>query len=380
MSEEMKNDIEETKVEAAEVAEQTAAEGEKTADVVSKKKKGPVIAVIATVAFLVVLVGAILAVLFATGKLGNGGKNKQNMSDKYLTDTDYDTTTLAYEELLQIVEKALNDGDYDKAIENYEKALEANDMSVDAYLGLVEAYIRKGDFDKALEIAKKGYEKTGDQRLQEKIDMIESGNIVDARGLVYKKTMYDANNQIMYWQEFTYDENGDEKSVTSYDANGNQTGHVDCDHSNPSRVVSFCTYSETGKVFKSVSEYDSSGALIKSTYYGGETEADGWYIIYDHDGEKNIQTQYGMDGKVQTRYIDYQDGSKYVTEFYHYEEWHDTFVLDSKQVNDGNFTYHYDANGNMTYYSETQYDDNGNAIGYTEYNPDGSVIRYEVYE
>lgn len=349
-------------------------------ETVTKKKKGPLIAIIATVAFLVILAGTILAVLFATGKLGNGGKKNQNMSDKYLTDPDYDTTTLAYDELLQIAEKALNDGDYDKAIENYEKVLEMDDMCVDAYLGLVEAYIRKGDFDKALEIAKKGYEKTQDQRLKDKIDMIENGNIVDARGLIYKKTMYDANNQIMYWQVFTYDENENVKAVTSYDANGNQTGHVDCDNSNPSRVVSFCTYSETGKVFKSVSEYDSAGRLIKATYYGGETEADGWYMIYDYDGEKNIQTQYGMDGKVQTRYVDYQDGSKYVTEIYHYEEWHDTFVLDSKQVNDGNFTYYYDANDNMTYYSETQYDDNGNVIGYTEYNPDGSVIRYEVYE
>ncbi len=380
MSEELKGTEETTKPETEETTKPETEETTKPeGDVVSKKKNGPLIAVIATVVFVIVLTGTVLAVLFATGKIGNG-KNKQNMSDKYLTDPSYDTTTLSYEELLQIAEKALDDGDYDKAVENYEKALELDDMSVEAYLGLIEVYIRKNDFDKALEYAKKGFEKTGDERLKEKIDMIESGNIVDSRGLICKKTMYDADNHILYWQEFTYDENGLEKSVTSYDANGNQTGHVDCDHSNPLLEVSYCTYSDSGKVFKSVTEYDESKRLIKTTYYGGETENDGWYVLYEYEGEKNIQTQYSMDGTIEVRYVDYQDGDKHVTEYYHYDPGMDQFVMNSKQVAEGDRTYCYDGDGNMEYYYEEQRNSEGVITGYAEYNPDGSLIRYEVYE
>ena len=347
---------------------------------VSKKKNNLPIIIGATVFVIVAIVFAIIAILFATGKLGSGKRDNPNFDDKYLEDPSYDTTTLGMTELLDIAAKALDEGDYAKAIENYEKALEIDEMSVDAYLGLVEAYIRSGDFEKALEIAKKGYEKTGDQRLQEKIDMIESGNIVDSRGLFYKKTMYDAGNQVVYWQVFSYDENGEVASVTSYDANGNQTGHVDCDHSNPLREVNYCTYTDSGKVFMSVTEYDESGRMIKSTYYGGETESDAWYMTYEYEGDKNIETQYGIDGTVQCRYIHYQEGNKHVTENYHYESYNDTFVLDSKQVDDGNRTYYYDADGSMTYYTEMQYDEDGNVTGYAEYNPDGSLIRYEVYE
>ena len=379
MSEEMKNDIEKTKAEAAEVAEQTAAEGEKTADVVSKKKKGPVIAVIATVAFLVVLVGAILAVLFATGKLGNGGKNKQNMSDKFLTDTDYDTTTLAYEELLQIAEKALNDGDYDKAIENYEKALEANDMSVDAYLGLVEAYIRKGDFEKALEIAKKGYEKTGDQRLQEKIDMLEEGNVVDSRGLTYKRTTYDGDHNIKFWHVFTYDADGRETSITSFDPNGNQTGYVNEVSDDPKIEIRYAYYTETGDVFKIVGELDDVGRTIKQTEYDNDGSVKN-YSLYEYEGDKSIETGYSADGEIFHRYISYMEGEKHIGEYYSYDSYSGEFALIYKQVSEGDKTSVYDGAGNLESYSIREYDENGNCIGETEYNPDGTVRTYTTYE
>ena len=132
MSEEVKNpETEETT--KPETEETTKPETEETTKpeaeiVVTKKKKGPLTAVIVAVAVLVILVIAIFAVLFATGRIGGGKKTTPGMSDKFLTDTDYDITTLSCDELIQIAEKALNDGEYDKAIENYEKALEIDEM------------------------------------------------------------------------------------------------------------------------------------------------------------------------------------------------------------------------------------------------------------
>lgn len=72
--------------------------------------------------------------------------------------------------------KYLEDLDYDNAIAAYTKALEIDELSVEAYLGLADAYIGKGDVDKAIEILQKGNEKTGDERLQSKLELLKSEN------------------------------------------------------------------------------------------------------------------------------------------------------------------------------------------------------------
>ncbi len=345
---------------------------------VSKKKNNLLIIIGATVFVIVAIVFAIIAILFATGKLGSGKRDNPNFDDKYLEDPSYDTTTLGMTELLDIAAKALDEGDYAKAIENYEKALEIDEMSVDAYLGLVEAYIRSGDFEKALEIAKKGYEKTGDQRLQEKINMIEEGNIVDERGLVYKRTTYDGEHKIMFWHTFTYDADGNETSVTSYDANGNQTGHVD-EMRNDQMEVTFYYLGGTGEVGKYVTEFDGNGNIIKTTAY----EADGQvmdYGIYEYDGDKTIETRYRADDVIYGRYIRYNEGEKHITEFYSYDTITGGYRYDGKQVDEGDKRSMYDGNNNLLEYSISVYDEDGNYLYETTYNPDGTVKEYTEYE
>ena len=378
MSEEMKKDIEETKAEASSEAVEAKAAEESTratdvsaqeADVVEKKKKGPLFAIIATVVFLVILVGTILAVLFATGKLGSSKKTKPDMSDKFLTDTNYDITTLSYEELIQIAEKALEDGDYDKAIECYEMALKKDEMSADAYLGLVEVYIRTGDFDKAFETAKKGYEKTGDQRLKDKMDMIEDGNIVDSRGLYYKQTFYDGDNVVTGWFEFTYDKDGIQTSVTGYGADGAVKGYVDLISDEPD-VYIYYWYGIDGSVGKDIRKVDSEGREIEKHSY----DADGnlqHYSTYEYDGERTIETEYMSTGEVSQRFIRYKEGNKSITEYYSYEN--GEFVLFIKQIQEGNTQYYYDANGNLEHYTVEEYDEDGNPVGFTDYDADGNV-------
>ncbi len=82
----------------------------------------------------------------------------------------------------------LDAGEYEDVLEKYLAILENDPTDPEIYLVIVEAYIRMGDYDKALEYAKLGYEKTGDERLKEKIDMIEGGNISDSSGRLIKMT------------------------------------------------------------------------------------------------------------------------------------------------------------------------------------------------
>ena len=59
---------------------------------------------------------------------------------------------------------------YEQAIAEFEKAIELDPMNVDAYIGIAEAHEAIGNRDMAVEWLEKGFEATGDERLQEKIE------------------------------------------------------------------------------------------------------------------------------------------------------------------------------------------------------------------
>ena len=351
----------------------------KDVETVTKKKNTVPIIIGATAGCIILIAFAIIAVLFATGKIGNGKKGNLDFDDKNLTDPSYETTTLGYTELIEIAEKALEEGDYAKAVENYEKALEIDDISAEAYLGLVEAYIRSGDFEKALETARKGFEKSGDPRLQEKIDMLEEGNVVDSRGLIYKKTTYDGNHNIKFWHVFTYDADGKETSITSFDPNGNQTGYVNEVSDDPKIDIRYAYYTETGEVFKMVAELDDEGRTIKQTEYDSDGSVMS-YSLYEYEGERSIETGYNADGQITHKFISYSEGEKYICEYYYYDSYSGEFQLGYKQVDEGDKTSMYDGSGNLESYTIREHDENGNYIGETVYNPDGTVKTYTVYE
>lgn len=101
----------------------------------------------------------------------------------------------------------LNDGDYEEAVIAFTAAIEIDPMQVDTYYALANTYIAQNDFEQAREILVKGVEKTGAQKLQDLIDAIDSGNIVDYWGNIRKMAGYDGNGNLLWWHEYTYDEN-----------------------------------------------------------------------------------------------------------------------------------------------------------------------------
>ena len=70
---------------------------------------------------------------------------------------------------LDLGEKYLEELEYEKALAYFMEVLEIDPKNVDAYIGIVDTYVAMGDYEKALEYAKRGYEETGEVKLQEKL-------------------------------------------------------------------------------------------------------------------------------------------------------------------------------------------------------------------
>ena len=77
---------------------------------------------------------------------------------------------ISLQDKLDLGHKYLVELSYDKAVLEFTDAIEIDPMNVDAYIGLADAYIGQGGTDKAVEVLEDGFDKTGDDRIKEKLD------------------------------------------------------------------------------------------------------------------------------------------------------------------------------------------------------------------
>ena len=262
---------------------------------------------------------------------------------------------------LSIANSHLDEQDYDAALEMYLAMLDEDPMNADAYLGIVEVYLRRGDYDTALKYAKEGYDKTGDERLLEKINMIESGNISDSRGNRLKMTVFDENGNIKFWHEYTYDKDGRENGVTSYDVNGNQISHVDEEYTDE-HVVSYW-WDDTGIIGKEEFFIDSNGR-----YYKG--------ISYDEDGNIDNYMEFEYSGDSDRRSCESYYDENYVLS----NVWEYTYDSEGRET-EVHITY-YDNEGSILYddYQTREYDSDGRLVKYSGLDGDRNVLWYDTYE
>ena len=309
-------------------------------------------------------------------------------------------------------DELLEQGEYDSALEMYLSILEEDPMDANAYLGIVEVYLRKGDYETALKYAQEGYDKTGDERLLEMIDMIESGNIFDSRGNCLKMISYGDNGNIEYWHEYTYDKDGILNSVTSFDANGNQTSHLDLISTDDYRV-SYGYNVGTGIVTKEeiyidnngrdqkVISYDEDGNIESYTEFEYAGNSDNVISAKRYDNNyaiKNIwEYAYDNEGReIEEHKIEYDDNGSITYESYVITEYDSEgrvtkeAYLDSNRNVEGYTTseysdnvkvkYTYDGDGNLREKAEFKYDDNGNWLSTTEYDADGNIVGKTEYQ
>lgn len=257
--------------------------------------------------------------------------------------------------------KYLDEMEYELAIASFEEAISIDPQNVDGYIGIVEAYIRMNDMDNAYKWAKQGYEATGDDRLKEYMDMIESGNIYDALGYLHRESFFE-NNELLTYVQYTYDKNGRRDEVSRYnpdgslafsdhniyDEDGNCThgaGWLMTRNAEGTTVVIRVSDNQTeGNVHTHV-EYDESGAVVESgvTTYA-ENGMDYEYFGYDADGVQNSHC-------VKTYTEDKQE---------------------KKIIN-------YDRDGNLMQILTNEYDDHGNRILTTYEHEEGVIFSQTAY-
>ena len=274
---------------------------------------------------------------------------------------------------------------------DYEAAIALDETLPGGWLGLADVYIRQGDYDKALETLREGLDKTGgDQSIADKIEEMESGNVFDSAGNIRRMSRYDENRNLLYYLTYTYDGQGREASVTSFDAGGTRRDHVDYvyDQAGNRIVYGFAPNFYDGYLIVVEYEYDAAGNRTKMTNHVSaslDSEVD-QSIQYTYDGEGN---------KVREEWYDGQGNLK----------WYETSVYDAAGLEvrserydpDGTlecyWSYEYDGQGNkirtelygadgamLTYYIIYTYDDAGNCLSQEYYDADGTLRSVTTYE
>ncbi len=279
------------------------------------------------------------------------------------------------QEQLDLGAKYLEEMDYERALVAFNAALEIEPKNADAYLGIVEVYIRTNDFEAALEYAQEGYEVTGDERLKEKIDMIESGDIFASNGWRMKMSGYDGEGNLVFWHEYTYNLKGQMASIAKYNVQGEQEQYLELAYDEEGRdLISYSYATMEGNLTKRIREYNENG--YRETVYKGisdeisgyedvETDTDGKELkatSYDADGTLDqIEVyEYDEDGNIKKRA--YYDSNNELTSYYIH-----TYDEEGRRLQQQ----YYDGNNVLTGYTEDVYDEEGNYIGQRDYDADG---------
>lgn len=351
-------------------------------DVVTQDKRKRKILVIAVISVAFILFAAIIIGMIV---LGGSGKKLQ--------------------EQLDLGTKYLEEMDYEQALVAFNTALSIDPKNADAYLGIVEVYIRTNEFESALKAAKEGYEATRDERLKEKIDMIESGDIFASNGWVMKTTYYDGDGNLMFRHEYTYNLKGQKASVAKYNAQGVQEQYLELAYDEEGRMLINYAYGLSGNLVKVVYKYD--GYNYRETWYEGTSDVISTYSEIESDAFGRIlkATTYEKDGRVsQTEMFEYDETGNLIKsarytennelidyQIHTYDENGRDLLLqeydsDGKLMSYSEYVYDadgnwiesrfYDGDGELRSYTEVVYDTDGNEIGTRYYHSDG-VLQFE---
>lgn len=316
-------------------------------------------------------------------------------------------------EQLELGQKYLEEMKYEEAVVAFNNAIEIDPMNADAYLGLAEVYIRTGDFDTAYEYAAKGYEMTGDERLKEKMDMIESGNITASNGWRMRESYYNDGALIGY-ATYSYDLQGRHKSIAVYDRKGHLVDKGDWEYDEQGLALTEYSLGWQGDLqggycyaVKRKNELDKEGRYIDSKTYHKNGNLKDWWKY--EEGRMTAWKTYQVSGDLLYSYEEYEydtegreisykvyDGSGNLVSCYE-NEWDAEGREIGSKVYDGSGNLEsyiekeyaeegrkiiekvYDGSGDLNHYTERKYDTEGNQIAAKSYYNDGSSweFRYE---
>ena len=246
-----------------------------------------------------------------------------------------------------------------QALADYQRVLELDEENAEAYLGIADVYIRQGDYDTALEILNKGLKEIGEnEEITAKIEEIESGNITDSSGKLRRQSSYDESGVLLWYHEFSYDEEEIQTAVTSFDGAGNETGHVDLRYNEAGQMLTGYSYVSdgTGRVYSVEQEYDESGNVIQAKHYNPDGELDHTVVF-----------EYESNGNRKSSWYDSLD-ELYMTSIQEYDE-QGRITKDNQ----------YNAENELIYYYRYEYDGD-KCVQMGVYEPDDQIREVWVYQ
>lgn len=336
----------------------------------------------------------VLLLLFQLGACGQSTLTWEEQYDlgvRYLSDGNYEEAIIAFTAAIEIDSKRpdayigrggayIGAGETEEnlatALADYKAVLDMDDSVADAWLGLTDVYIRMGDYDTALEIIREAAEKThGDSDVLSKLEDMENGVFEDSSGRLRQEIAYDETGSVLWRFVHSYDSMGREAAVTSYDGQGNCTGHVDLVYDERGRQV--VSYGESTAVIRRDLTYDDQDNLIKEVVYGEDGQVQEFMkYTYNADGLESSCERYHPDGALwstltfeydsagnMTRQNDYRDGVLAIYDIYEYDK-------DGKQLK---VSYYDGPTGELLDYEVFLYDAHGNYVGSEYYEADGSL-------
>ena len=252
------------------------------------------------------------------------------------------------------------------ALADYEKAIELDETNVDAWLGLADVYIRMGEYDKAGEVLYQALEKTGNApSIGDKLAELESGSVSDSSGNIRRSSHYNGSGALIGYFTYTYDSEGFRKTVTAYDAAGNQVDYGEYTRTDTGDTTRQTFYTEgsgdTVWLQKVVSEY--------TTHADGSGEDSQTY--YDRDGNVSHYERHYYESAYRCVRAEFYDPDGSLTGYNT-----STYDADGRELRES----YYNPDGTPLSYTEYEYDENGNLIKRSSYDSDGRLRWYDLYQ
>ncbi|MGN0736077.1 MAG: tetratricopeptide repeat protein [Anaerovoracaceae bacterium] len=376
----------------------------------------------------VLLISLLIITLYGCSSVSGGTwQEHYDLGIKYLADGKYEEAILEFTAAIKIDDKQvpayIGRGDayigsgettdnLEAALGDYIQAISLDEYFAQSYLKAYDAYIRLGQFEKAEEILKKGYEKTGDSVIKNKITEFEKGTIRDDSGKVRRESGFDGSGTLIYYIDYSYDINGRYATATSYDKNRKKTGEVTCKYDeNGNQIVGFYrSYQGNNSVIigKIENEYNGKGQITKSFWYVlDSTKLQQYEILkYDKNGNLIEDTYYSADGKIIQKTVseydkdgniihmrtdkdsgrtyeiaEYRDGRCIETKEYYSQD--DTLLVHHKFLYDDEGRQvewrTYDNHEKLIGLIETEYDDKGKECRTIYYDGNGEIEKIVEY-
>ncbi len=356
--------------------------------IIKKKKnsRGVIGIVVACLTILSVVIIVILVSFFVVGSSSRKLHQQLDLGDKYITELDYDNAIIAYE-----------------------KAIEIDPDSEEAYIGLANAYIEL--IDLAMENFDNNHSEESvkyitdllnkliiinkrlmSEEISEKILSIQKildenyntkepednndENSIDEKSndeigkLLVKQSWYDKDGNVFQWYEYEYDETGRKIKTIS------QSGISECEYDNQGNLIkegnTAYTYDNEGRqTGRTITDDNGVPYFVEITQYYDKSETTSWtQTMPDGTTSVRVSTALYENGLISERNTNDGDGNRISYEYYQYDN-------DGKLI-ENDF---YDASTEKcTSVFKYYYDTDGDLIQVDSLNDKGEVVNKIVYE